>query len=153
MSGNTGGDAGATGAGASAVGGSGTSGGNGSGGRVVGGGGDLGNGGSGEGTGAATSATGARSSNGGNDAGSVCIPGDQKSCACPGEGNVGIQVCDDSGNRYGSCECPEPKGTSGGGDDKGGCGCRAPSREPAPRQALWLALLALLLPLRRRRRA
>jgi hypothetical protein len=32
----------------------------------------------------------------------VCVPGDQKACACPGLPD-GVQVCADDGSRYGAC--------------------------------------------------
>lgn len=32
-----------------------------------------------------------------------CTPGQQAACACPGQGNVGAQVCDDAGASFGPC--------------------------------------------------
>ena len=32
----------------------------------------------------------------------LCVPGEQKACACPGEAD-GVQVCADDGSRYGEC--------------------------------------------------
>jgi hypothetical protein len=32
----------------------------------------------------------------------LCVPGDQKACACPGQAE-GVQVCADDGSRYGEC--------------------------------------------------
>lgn len=42
---------------------------------------------------------------------SVCIPGQQVACACPG-GAEGAQVCAPDGGSLGPCECPEPPGGS-----------------------------------------
>jgi hypothetical protein len=38
----------------------------------------------------------------------LCVPGQQAACGCLGLGLVGVQVCEDSGERMGSCACPAP---------------------------------------------
>jgi len=50
----------------------------------------------------------------------VCVPGDQKACACPGLPD-GVQVCADDGSRYGACTgCTSATGGSTGTTGAGG---------------------------------
>jgi hypothetical protein len=50
----------------------------------------------------------------------VCVPGDQKACACPGEAD-GVQVCADDGSRYGACtNCATGTGGKPGTTGAGG---------------------------------
>lgn len=67
----------------------------------------------------AVSACGSPSSNG--DGKSVCSPGTQKACACPG-GTSSVQNCMDDGSRWDVCQaCPLDGGTGGsGGKGSGG---------------------------------
>jgi hypothetical protein len=55
----------------------------------------------------------------------LCVPGDQKACACPSEPD-GVQVCADDGARYGACACTTGSGgrtgTTGTGGTIGGSG-------------------------------
>jgi hypothetical protein len=59
---------------------------------------------------------GSSSSSGGEsgDAGRVCNPGDEHDCDCA-DGSTGTQVCDDDGDGYGACDCPEPSTGGTGG--------------------------------------
>ncbi len=50
----------------------------------------------------------------------VCVPGDQKACACPGLPD-GVQVCADDGSRYGACTgCATASGGNTGTTGAGG---------------------------------
>ena len=51
----------------------------------------------------------------------LCVPGDQKACACPGQGE-GVQVCADDGSRYGVCICTSGSGGNPGNLGTGGSG-------------------------------
>jgi hypothetical protein len=49
----------------------------------------------------------------------ACIPGHQTFCDCPG-GAEGIQVCNDEGSGFGTCDCEAPMGE--GGSEPMACG-------------------------------
>lgn len=61
-----------------------------------------------------------------------CVPGEQVACACAGGGPPGIQVCDDSGERFGACVgCGLLDGSTGPTDDPGpGTSTADPSGDP-----------------------
>ncbi len=46
----------------------------------------------------------------------VCDPGAQQHCGCPG-GELGSQVCDDDGSRWGACDCSITDGDADGDVD------------------------------------
>ncbi len=73
--------------------------------------------------------TGGGSGSGG--AGTVCVPGAQVSCACPGAVQ-GAQACNQSGTGYEPCVCPDAGGnggtpSGGGGSTSGGGSGGTPS--------------------------
>jgi hypothetical protein len=66
-----------------------------------------------------------------SDAAASCVPGEQVACACPGGGPPGVQVCEDSGERFGACVgCGLLAGSTGPADDPGGSSSADPSGDP-----------------------
>lgn len=60
-----------------------------------------------------------------------CVPGEQVACACAGGGPPGVQVCDDSGERFGACVgCGLLGGSTGPTDDEPGTSSPDPSGAP-----------------------
>lgn len=54
-----------------------------------------------------------------------CTPGEQRACACPGGLPDGVQVCDDAGERFGTCSgcgAADSSGGGGGSSESGGVG-------------------------------
>jgi hypothetical protein len=74
----------------------------------------------------------------------LCIPGMTVACACVG-GGQGAQTCGTDGDHFEECRCPQPSSMSKG------CDCSCDAGDGALGR-LQLALMAILLGLRRRSR-
>jgi cysteine-rich repeat protein len=76
----------------------------------------------------------------------VCTPGQQIACACPG-GAPGAQACSTDGSGYASCSCPPPSELPLEPED----GCSVTERRSSPLSWLAAVAAALVASLRRRR--
>lgn len=117
------------------------------------GGGMSGSGGQSSGQGGSASGPGG-SGSGGNGAGAggsgttgPCVPGEQVSCACPGD-TQGVQSCNAEGSGFESCSCPNG-GDGGSSESESGCAFDGSRSKPAGTAALLLLACAALW--RRRR--
>lgn len=63
-----------------------------------------------------------------SDTAASCVPGEQIACACPGGGPPGVQVCEDSGDRFGACAgCSLLPGSTGPEGDASGSSSSDPT--------------------------